>query len=64
VACATVDGMGGVHDAVMRPTVQRAPGRMSADRGRRALRIADSLSKLDFPKTGARISRDGTVRRR
>ena len=64
VACATLDGNGGVHDAVLRATVQRAPGRMSADRGRRALRIADSLSKLDFPKTGARISRDGTVRRR
>ena len=64
VVCATVDGNGGVHDAVMRPTVQRAPGRMSADRGRRALHIADSLSKLDFPKTGARIARDGTVRPR
>jgi poly-gamma-glutamate capsule biosynthesis protein CapA/YwtB (metallophosphatase superfamily) len=64
VACATVDGKGGVHDAVMRATMQRAPGRMSPDRGRRALRIADSLSKLDFPKTGARIARDGTVRRR
>jgi hypothetical protein len=64
VACATLDGRGGVHDAVLRPTVQRAPGRVSADRAKRALHIADSLSKLDFPKTGAHISRDGAVRPR
>jgi hypothetical protein len=64
VACATVDGRGGIHDAVLRATVQRAPGHVRADRAHRALRIADSLSLLDFPKTGAHIARDGSVRRR
>ena len=64
IACATVDGLGGIHDAVMRATMQRAPGHVRADRSRRALHLADSLSGLDFPATGARIARDGTVGRR
>lgn len=64
VACATVDGRGLVREAVLRPTVQRAPGHVRADRSRRALHLADSLSRLDFPETGARIARDGTVKRR
>ena len=64
VACATVDGKGRITDAVLRPTSQRPPGLLSSDRARRALTIADSLSRLDFPLTGARIARDGTIRRR
>ena len=64
VACATVDGRGRVRDAVLRPTVQRAPGHVRADRSRRALHLADSLTRLDFPQSGARIGRDGTVKQR
>ena len=64
VACATVDGRGAVHDVKLHATMQRAPGRVSTDRSRRALTLIDSLSKLDFPKSGARVHRDGTVVRR
>ena len=64
VACATVDGRGAVHDVRLRSTMQRAPGRVSVDRSRRALTLVDSLSKLDFPRTGARVLRDGRVVRR
>ena len=64
VACATVDGRGAVHDVKLHPTMQRPPGRVSADRSRRALTLIDSLSTLDFPKSGVRVHRDGKVVRR
>ena len=64
VACATVDGRGAVRDVKLHATMQRAPGRVSIDRSRRALTLIDSLSKLDFPKHGARVQRDGKVVRR
>lgn len=64
IACMAVDGRGAIHDPVLRATMQLAPGHVRADRAQRALRLADSLSTLDFPETGARIARDGTVRRR
>jgi hypothetical protein len=61
VACATVDGRGAVRDARLHATIQRAPGRVSADKSRRALVLIDSLSRLDFPATGTRVGRDGRV---
>lgn len=61
VACATVDGRGSVHDVRLHPTSQRPPGRVSADRARRALTLIDSLSRLDFPRTGAHVRKDGAV---
>ncbi len=64
VACATVDGRGAVRAAKLHPTLQRAPGRVSTDRSRRALTLIDSLSKLDFPRTGAHVLRDGRLVRR
>jgi len=64
VACATVDGRGAVREAKLRATMQRAPGRVAVDRSRRALTLIDSLSKLDFPRSGARVLRDGRVVRR
>ena len=64
VACATVDGRGAVRAVRLHPTVQHAPGRMRVDRSKRALVLIDSLSKLDFPQTGARVLRDGRVVRR
>ena len=64
VACATVDGRGAVHEVKLHPTMQRAPGRVSTDRSRRALILIDSLSRLDFPESGARVHRDGKVVRR
>ncbi|NUO65022.1 MAG: hypothetical protein HOQ26_16215 [Gemmatimonadaceae bacterium] len=64
VACATVDGRGAVSAARLYPTVQRAPGTVRTDRSRRALTLVDSLSKLDFPKSGARVLKDGRLVRR
>lgn len=63
VACATVDGRGAVHDVRLQATSQRPPGRVSTDRSRRALTLIDSLSRLDFPHTGARVKKDGRVTR-
>ena len=64
VACATVDGRGSVHDVRLHATSQRDPGRVSSDRSRRALTLIDSLSRLDFPHTGAHVKKDGAVVRR
>ncbi|NUQ22195.1 MAG: hypothetical protein HOQ09_14705, partial [Gemmatimonadaceae bacterium] len=64
VACATVDGRGAVTAVHLSPTVQRAPGSVRPDRSRRALTLVDSLSKLDFPRSGARVRKDGSVVRR
>ena len=64
VACATVDGRGAVSAARLYPTMQRAPGSVRTDRSRRALTLVDSLSKLDFPKSGARVLKDGRIVRR
>jgi hypothetical protein len=64
VACAMVNGRGAVHDVRLHATVQRAPGRVSTDRARRALALVDSLSRLDFPRTGARVAKDGRLSRR
>jgi Bacterial capsule synthesis protein PGA_cap len=63
VACATVDGRGAVHDVRMHATMQRPPGRVAVDRSRRALVLIDSLSRLDFPRTGAHVAKDGRVTR-
>jgi hypothetical protein len=64
IACATVDGRGAVRDARLHATMQRAPGRVATDKSRRALMLVDSLSRLDFPRTGARVGRDGRITRR
>jgi hypothetical protein len=64
VLCATIDRSGRVRDASLAPTMQLAAGVLERDRGRRAIAIADSLGRLDFPATGARISAKGTLRAR
>jgi len=56
VACATIDSAGRPHDVVLLPTVQVEPGIVRRDvRRRRALVLVDSLSRLDFPTTGAAV---------
>jgi hypothetical protein len=55
VLCATLDSLGRPADAVLRPTRQPNPGMVRPDGSRRALVLVDSLSRLDFPITGARI---------
>ena len=63
VACATLDPEGRVVDAVVRSTRQVKPGYVYRDSSRRAAVLVDSLSRLDFPGTGARVRADGTVLR-
>jgi len=60
--CATMDRRGVVSGVRLISTRQRAPGLVRADPRARAAVLADSLSKLDFPKTGARLVVEATVR--
>lgn len=61
--CATLAPDGAVEDAALIPTRQRVAGQLAADPQRRALALVDSLSRLDFPRTGARVRPDGRVER-
>lgn len=64
VACATIDSVGHVSDAEIRPTMQLWPGVLRADSTHRAWTLIDSLSALDFPRTGVRVDSSGHVRSR
>jgi hypothetical protein len=57
IVCATLDSAGQATDAVLRPTRQPMAGLVMPDSTNRARVIVDSLSRLDFPATGARIDR-------
>ena len=61
VLCASLDALGGVHDVVLQPTVQRAPGRVAPDPTRRSVTLADSLSVIDFGESAAEFRMDGSV---
>ena len=63
IACASLDPDGRVVDATLRPTRQRKPGYVYRDVSGRAAVLVDSLGRLDFPGTAARIRADGTVLR-
>lgn len=54
IACVTLDGAGHVVGAALRSTYQRPPGIVAPDPTGRAAWLVDSLSRLDFPATGAR----------
>jgi hypothetical protein len=64
VLCATIDVTGRVSSAALESTIQLAPGVLEPDGMGRAAALADSLGRLDFPLTGARIGTTGTVRPR
>jgi hypothetical protein len=64
IACAVLDADGRARDVELRATVQRTPGDVTPDASGRAYELVDSLSRLDFPGTGARVTRDGRVTRR
>jgi hypothetical protein len=64
VACATIDSARHVSQAELRPTMQLWPGVLQADSTRRALTLVDSLSALDFPRTGATVDSTGAVGKR
>jgi hypothetical protein len=61
IACASITRDGVVAGASIRSTVQRAPGIVAPDASGRAAALVDSLARLDFPRTGARVRRDGTI---
>jgi len=64
IACATIDSAGHVSDAELRPTMQLWPGVLLPDSTHRAWTLIDSLSALDFPRTGARVDSTGRLRKR
>ncbi len=64
VLCATIDPTGRVAEARVASTIQLAPGVLEADPDARAAALIDSLGRLDFRESGARIERDGAVRPR
>ncbi len=64
ILCTVLDAKRGIVAAHLRPTKQRAPGRVSADRSSRAVILADSLGRLDFPDSGAVLLTEAVVRRR
>lgn len=63
IACADIAGRS-VVGAQLRPTVQVTPGIVRFDPSWRAMRLIDSLSALDFPRTGVRVDGWGDLLRR
>jgi hypothetical protein len=61
VLCTTIDTTGRVRSASLTPTRQHAPGVLDRDPEGRAVVLVDSLSRLDFPFTGARGEPDGRL---
>jgi hypothetical protein len=64
VACASIDSARSVSAAELRSTVQLWPGVLQADSTNRAWKLIDSLSTLDFPRTGVRVDSAGGLRKR
>jgi hypothetical protein len=64
VLCTTLDQRGRPRDAELRATQQLVPGVMRADRSVRAGALVDSLGRLDFPATGARVRARGKLEAR
>jgi hypothetical protein len=61
---ALIDSAGHVSAAKLRPTTQLSPGVLLPDSTNRAFVLIDSLSALDFPRTGVRIDGEGRIERR
>ena len=61
IACATLTAEGGVVHASLRSTRQQRPGLVRPDPTRRAAALVDSLSRLDFPRTAARLLAETAV---
>ncbi len=63
LACADLEPSGRIAGAWLLPTRQLRPGTLVPDPSARALTLVDSLGRLDFPVTGARVAPDGQLRR-
>jgi hypothetical protein len=59
-----IDSAGHVAEAKLRATTQLSPGVLLPDSTNRAGALIDSLSTLDFPRTGVRVNGDGKIERR
>jgi len=64
VACVTIDSARHVSAAELRPTMQRWPGVLVPDLTKRAWVLIDSLSALDFPRTGVAVDSTGRLVKR
>jgi len=64
VACASIDSARSVSAAELRSTMQVWPGVLQTDSTNRAWKLIDSLSALDFPRTGATVDSTGALGRR
>jgi len=64
IACATIDSGRHVSAAELRPTMQLWPGVLAPDSTNRAWKLIDSLSALDFPRTGVTVDSSGAIGRR
>ena len=62
--CATMARTGRVSSASLVPTMQQTAGLLERDPTRRAVVLADSLGRVDFPRTGARVDARGALRPR
>ncbi|CAN5359585.1 hypothetical protein BH23GEM4_BH23GEM4_00470 [soil metagenome] len=61
LVCALLDRDGRTTEGTVRSTLQREPGRVEIDATARAAILADSLGRLDFPRSGVRIGGDGSL---
>ena len=64
VACLDIQAPRRVRSATLTSTIQIAPGVVLIDPLGGSAALIDSLSRLDFPRTGIAVQRDGTVTRR
>lgn len=64
VACMNVDGPRRVSAATIQSTIQISPGVVLSDWAAGSAALIDSLSALDFPRTGVTVNRDGSIGRR
>ena len=64
VACLDIQGPRTVRGASITSTIQIAPGVVLIDPLGGSAALMDSLSRLDFPRTGIAVQRDGVVTRR
>jgi hypothetical protein len=63
VACMDIAGPRSVTGAHIESTIQIAPGVVLPDWSAGSVALVDSLSKLDFPRTGVTVSPDGSIGR-
>ena len=63
IVCATLDTQGKITAAEVRSTRQVVAGQVRPDPLGRAAVLVDSLSRLDFPESGARVLPGGKVTR-